>query len=101
MKKKILLGIFLLPFAVVAQNVSSVLYDEMCEPLQAVFCDYVGGYSETKLISNAQGRYLGTMIDNALYEYETNANTELFKELMHLLEMAAYLLGYIKIYLIR
>ena len=67
MKKKILLGIFLLPFAVVAQNVSSVLYDEMCEPLQAVFCDYVGGYSETKLISNAQGRYLGTMIDNALY----------------------------------
>ena len=54
MKKKILLGIFLLPFAVVAQNVSSVLYDEMCEPLQAVFCDYVGGYAETKLISNAQ-----------------------------------------------
>ena len=67
MKKKILLGIFLLPFAVVAQNVSSVLYDEMCEPLQAVFCDYVGGYAETKLISNAQGRYLGTMIDNVLY----------------------------------
>lgn len=68
MIKRVVIGILaLLPFAVGAQNASLGLYDEMCDPLQAVFCDYVGEMSETKLISNAQGSYLGTMIDNSLY----------------------------------
>lgn len=43
------------------------LYDEMCDPLQAVFCDYVRNESETSYISNANGQYIGTLIDHKLY----------------------------------
>jgi hypothetical protein len=66
--KKLLIGIMaMLPFVLDAQNNAPELYDEMCEPLQAVFCDYVRDDADLRLISNMQGRYLGTMIDDALY----------------------------------
>ena len=34
------------------------LYDEMCGPLQAVFCDYVRNQSQTNYISGAAGEYV-------------------------------------------
>lgn len=43
------------------------LYDEMCDPLQAVFCDYVRNQSQTNYISSGGGQYIGTLIDNQLY----------------------------------
>ena len=43
------------------------LYDDMCDPLQAVFCDYVREHAETSRISNAAGEYVGTLIDYKFY----------------------------------
>lgn len=65
---KIFLIAFLMlsPFMATAQK-NARLYDEMCDPLQAVFCDYVRSYSETSYISNASGQYIGTLIDHKLY----------------------------------
>ena len=57
----------LLPFFLQAQSSPVALYEEMCDPLQGVFCDYVRESSETRYISNAQGEYIGTLIDNAVY----------------------------------
>lgn len=59
----------MLAFSSMAMQAQSVtrLYDEMCDPLQAVFCDYVRSASETSYISNANGQYIGTLIDHKLY----------------------------------
>ena len=57
----------LLSFTLCAQNARGKLYDEMCDQLQAVFCDYVREASEVRFISNSQGQYIGTLMDNALY----------------------------------
>lgn len=66
--KKFLIGIMvMLPFALGAQNNTAKLYDDMCDQLQAVFCDYVRDVADLRLISNPQGSYLGTMVDGALY----------------------------------
>lgn len=66
--KKFLVGIMvMLPFALGAQNNTAKLYDDMCDQLQAVFCDYVRDVADLRLISNPQGSYLGTMIDDTLY----------------------------------
>ena len=43
------------------------LYDDMCDPLQMVFCDYVRNESQTNYISNASGEYIGTLIDYKFY----------------------------------
>ena len=43
------------------------LYDEMCNPLQSVFCDYVRNESQTNHITSAGGEYIGTLIDDRLY----------------------------------
>ncbi len=43
------------------------LYDDMCDPLQAVFCDYVRECSQTSHIANAAGEYVGTLIDHKFY----------------------------------
>jgi hypothetical protein len=66
MKNKLfaLLLLFVLP--VVAQD-KAKLYDEMCDPLQAVFCDYVRTQSQTNRISNPAGEYIGTLIDYKFY----------------------------------
>ena len=54
-------------FALHAQNTPERLYDEMCDQLQAVFCDYVRTQSQTSYISNAAGEYIGTLIDYKFY----------------------------------
>ena len=66
MKKILATLLALVSFAVQAQNCTG-LYDEMCDPLQAVFCDYIRNESETNYISNANGQYIGTLIDHKLY----------------------------------
>lgn len=43
------------------------LYDEMCDPLQAVFCDYVENESSQNFLTSASGQYTGTLIDNKIY----------------------------------
>ena len=43
------------------------LYDDMCDPLQAVFCDYVRECSQTNRIANAGGEYVGTLIGHKFY----------------------------------
>lgn len=43
------------------------LYDELCDPLQAVFCDYARNEGEVMYLSNANGQYIGTLIDKNLY----------------------------------
>ena len=43
------------------------LYDEMCDPLQAVFCDYVSREASVNTIDDAAGKYIGSVIDDALY----------------------------------
>ena len=53
--------LFALPISA-QENVK--LYDEMCDPLQAVFCDYVKNESQTSYISNATGEYVGTLINS-------------------------------------
>ena len=59
-----LLFLFALPLA--AQE-KVKLYDDMCDPLQAVFCDYVRECSQTNRIANAGGEYVGTLIDHKFY----------------------------------
>ena len=58
--------LFMLSMPAMAQD-SVKLYDEMCDPLQAVFCDYVRAQSQTNYISNAAGEYIGTLIDYKFY----------------------------------
>ena len=43
------------------------LYDEMCDPLQAVFCDYVRNESSQNFLSSGSGQYTGTVIDGKIY----------------------------------
>lgn len=43
------------------------LYDEMCDPLQAVFCDYVKNESSQNFLSSSTGQYTGTIIDGKIY----------------------------------
>ena len=65
MKRLIFFFFVLLPMMVAAQN-DIKLYDELCEPLQAVFCDYVKE-GEVKYISTPDGQYVGHLIDNVIY----------------------------------
>ena len=68
MKKYLLISLVsLFSMTAYSQEHSGKLYDDMCDHLQAVFCDYVRKDSEVRFISNNQGQYLGTLIDNALY----------------------------------
>lgn len=43
------------------------LYDEMCDPLQAVFCDYVRNESLQNFLSSGAGQYTGTLIGGKIY----------------------------------
>ena len=65
MKRLIFFFFVLLPMMVMSQN-DIKLYDELCEPLQAVFCDYVKE-GEVKYISTPDGQYVGHLIDNVIY----------------------------------
>lgn len=65
--KKCILFFFLFFAASVMAQKSVKLYDELCDPLQAVFCDYVRNESYTGYILTPAGEYRGTLIDNKLY----------------------------------
>jgi hypothetical protein len=64
MKKLFVLLLLTIPVVLRAQV---KLYDELCDPLQAVFCDYVRNEGEVMYISNPSGQYIGTLIDDKLY----------------------------------
>lgn len=66
MKKLLFVLSFILSLPVAAQE-GVKLYDDMCDPLQAVFCDYVRNESQTNHISNAAGEYTGTLIEHKFY----------------------------------
>ena len=66
MRNTLFILLFLLGLPVAAQE-RVQLYDEMCDPLQSVFCDYVRSESQTSHISNATGEYVGTLIDYKFY----------------------------------
>ena len=66
MRNSLFALLLLLTFPLVAQE-QVKLYDDMCDPLQAVFCDYVREHAETSRISNAAGEYVGTLIDYKFY----------------------------------
>lgn len=63
--KRYLIAVFLLLPALL--NAQVKLYDELCDPLQAVFCDYARNEGEVLYLSNPNGQYIGTLIDNKLY----------------------------------
>lgn len=64
--KKILLSLLIILSATsIAQDIK--FYDELCDPLQRVFCDYVTNEAETKQITTQHGKYTGNLIDNKLY----------------------------------
>lgn len=66
MRNSLFALLLLLTLPLVAQE-QVKLYDDMCDPLQAVFCDYVREHAETSRISNAAGEYVGTLIDYKFY----------------------------------
>ena len=66
MRRTLFALLFLLALPVAAQD-RVKLYDDMCDPLQSVFCDYVREDSQTSYISNAAGEYIGTLIDYKFY----------------------------------
>lgn len=66
MKNRLFVILFLFAMPIMAQD-KVKLYDEMCDPLQAVFCDYVRAQSQTTYVSNAAGEYMGTLIDYKFY----------------------------------
>jgi hypothetical protein len=65
MKKIITLLLTLLPLCAGAQT-QIKLYDDMCDVLQAVFCDYTKK-GEIKYISSTHGQYVGQLVDNVIY----------------------------------
>lgn len=65
MIKKILFLLLLIPATLKAQQVT--LYPQMCDELQAVFCDYISSKAETRYISSRHGQYVGNLIDNKIY----------------------------------
>ena len=64
--KAVLFFMLLLSADVPAQE-QAKLYDEMCEPLQMVFCDYVRNESSQNYIKIQSGSYNGTIIDDKIY----------------------------------
>ncbi|MBE6267891.1 MAG: hypothetical protein E7092_02675 [Bacteroidales bacterium] len=65
MKRTIIALLTLLPTLLPAQE-SIRLYDEMCDNLQAVFCDHLEE-AEVKYIAGSAGQYTGHLIDNTIY----------------------------------
>ena len=65
--KKIMLLLFIALLSHSFAMAQVKLYDEMCDPLQAVFCDYVENESSQNFLSSPSGQYTGTLIDNKIY----------------------------------
>lgn len=66
MRKIFFTLIFAFSSALFAQN-EIVFYPEMCDQLQAVFCDYAKREGEVKYMSSRDGQYVGNLIDNNIY----------------------------------
>lgn len=66
MKRYLIVLLAFLPLFSYSQ-VTGKLYDDMCDPLQAVFCDYVKNEASVNSIMNDAGQYIGTVIDDNLY----------------------------------
>ena len=67
MVKKILYILFLvIPSALFAQD-KVAFYPEMCDLLQAVFCDYASREGEVKYLSGRDGQYIGNFINYKIY----------------------------------
>ncbi len=65
MKKALTVLLAIIP-ALLAAQAPVRLYDEMCDPLQAVFCDHLEE-AEIKYISSPDGQFTGHLIDNTIY----------------------------------
>lgn len=65
--KKIFTFLFLAFSSVVFAQNRIVLYPELCDQLQAVFCDYAEREGEVKYISSRDGQYVGNLINNKIY----------------------------------
>lgn len=66
MKKFLQLLLLFIP-AVAGAQMNSEFYPQMCDELQAVFCDYVSSEAETKYISSSHGQFVGQLVDNKIY----------------------------------
>lgn len=65
MRNTLLSLLLILPLISSAQDIR--FYDELCDPLQRVFCDYVSAEGQTRQINTKHGRYIGNLINNRLY----------------------------------
>lgn len=65
--KKTFLAISLLVSSLLAAQERVQFYPEMCDPLQAVFCDYATQEGEVKYISTRDGQYVGNLINHKIY----------------------------------
>lgn len=66
MKKAFIILFFAFSSSLFAQETIQ-LYPEMCDHLQAIFCDYASREGEVKYISTRDGQYVGNLIDNKIY----------------------------------
>ena len=72
MVKKIFYILFLvIPSALFAQD-KVAFYPEMCDLLQAVFCDYASREGEVKYLSGRDGQYIGNFINYKIYGWDTS-----------------------------
>ena len=64
---RITVAFFVLFISVLSVRGQARLYDDMCDPLQAVFCDYVESASSQNILKDGGGKYVGTVIDGKIY----------------------------------
>lgn len=68
MKNRIITLLLSLLFAFTARAQSTdVMYPDMNDILQQVFCDYISAEGETKYMSSRHGQYVGQLINNKIY----------------------------------
>ena len=65
MKKILITLLALIPMLLPAQECIK-FYDEMCDNLQAVFCDHIEE-AEVRYISSPAGQYVGHLLNNTIY----------------------------------
>ena len=65
--KKILFVVFCTFSSILFAQETVKFYPELCDPLQAVFCDYVTREGEVRYISTRDGQFIGNLIDNKIY----------------------------------
>lgn len=65
--RKVIVATFSVFLSVFVANGQARLYDEMCDPLQAVFCDYIESTASHKVLTEGGGRYVTTIVDGKMY----------------------------------